>query len=338
MGAIWFSPKELPDHLHEIVGYKSGVAASIEQMADLLSGTGYDDDLLRSEESGIRIRSEDYDSLYYKLIHKIGVTEEPYEGVFGVMSALQELSKEHGQSFVMSISNIYQEGCIAGAKRAAKAGKNSIDPTPMLMETLKKHGEKGAKVLLEIISCYENHRKLSPNMHGRFNEWKGLVNLSDLFELQNSQMPTHGEFLDQRFINFLAENGEAIGKIHWRKFEELTAECFNQFGYKVELGPGSNDDGVDVRVWHPDVESAPHYIVQCKRQKKKVDKVTIKGLYADVLHEKAQQGLLVTTTELSPGAKHTIQARQYPIEEVNGSMVLSWVKALRTPGAGIVRV
>ncbi len=64
MGAIWFDKRDFADHLHEIIGYKSGVAASIEQMCDLLSGTGFDDEIVSSEEHGIRIRSEDYDTLY----------------------------------------------------------------------------------------------------------------------------------------------------------------------------------------------------------------------------------------------------------------------------------
>ncbi len=53
--------------------------------------------------------------------------------------------------------------------------------------------------------------------------------------------------------------------MHWRKFEELTAEYLQREGFNVELGPGINDDGVDVRIWKSTQnvhEEAPHIIVQ----------------------------------------------------------------------------
>ena len=129
--------------------------------------------------------------------------------------------------------------------------------------------------------------------------------------------------------------------MHWRKFEELTAEYFQKQGFNVELGPGTNDDGVDVRVWKPTQDrnnEAPHIIIQCKRQKHNVEKVVVKGLYADMLFQKAELGLVATTSELSPGAQKTIIARGYSIEEVDNNGVRKWLEALRTPGTGIVRI
>ena len=53
--------------------------------------------------------------------------------------------------------------------------------------------------------------------------------------------------------------------------------------------------------------------------------------------EKATYGVIVTTSELSPGAKTSISARGYAIEAVERNGVKSWLKKLRTPGTGIVR-
>jgi restriction system protein len=86
------------------------------------------------------------------------------------------------------------------------------------------------------------------------------------------------------------------------------------------------------------VEESPHILVQCKRQKAKVEKVVVKGLHADVSYESADYGLIVTTSELSPGARATIEARGYPIQEVDRSGLEKWLQTLRTPGTGIVRV
>lgn len=95
-----------------------------------------------------------------------------------------------------------------------------------------------------------------------------------------------------------------------------------------------------MRVWKLNTEPAekPLCLVQCKRQKDKIEKVVVKGLYADIEHEGAEYGVIVTTSELSLGAKNTISARGYPIQEVNRDALSKWLAILRSPGTGIVRV
>ena len=151
-----------------------------------------------------------------------------------------------------------------------------------------------------------------------------------LFESASLVTP-HGKYLDQRFIDFLAENFESIDDMHWRKFEGLSAEFFEREGARVEVGPGSNDDGVDLRVWWPDddQEKPAAVLVQCKREKSAVDKVTLKALYADVLHERASSGLIVTTQRLSPGAETTRTARSYPIDAADRATLRIWIDKMR---------
>lgn len=337
MARISFSPGNLSDHLHEIIGYKAGLATSIEQMCDLLSGTSYADSILKSEIDGIAIRSEDYEDLYYQLLYKIGVTNTPRPPLFTQSLFFTNRLKEKGFDYIADIQSIYGKHYELGVEIAIKNGQSSIDPRPMIAEVMDKYGKSGAKDLLELIQMYDTHFQNSPHTSGRWEEWKDIIDLNDLFDKYHPVV-SHGSFLDQRFLNFLSNNHAKLGDIHWRKFEELISECFSKSGYKVELGPGTNDDGVDIRVWKDTVQTHPEFIIQCKRYKTKIDKVTIKGLYADVLDAQAQTGLLVTTSEFSPGARTTISARKYPIKEVNGDKVSEWLKALRTPGTGIVRV
>ena len=82
----------------------------------------------------------------------------------------------------------------------------------------------------------------------------------------------------------------------------------------------------------------PHCLIQCKRQKEKIEKVVVKGLVADVQYEGAALGLVVTTSELSPGSRNTISARGYSIKEIDRKGLSGWLQKLRTPGTGIVRV
>ncbi len=94
-------------------------------------------------------------------------------------------------------------------------------------------------------------------------------------------------FFDQRFINYLSANFDTINQINWRKFEGLIAEFFDRSGFTVEIGPGRNDDGVDVRLWPKTYDNhlPPSMLVQCKRQKEKIEKVVVKVLYADIIKE-----------------------------------------------------
>jgi len=77
-------------------------------------------------------------------------------------------------------------------------------------------------------------------------------------------------------------------------------------------------------------------MVQCKRQTRKVERVVVKALYADMLAEGAGAGLVVTTSEISPGAASDIAARAYPITSANRAQVHQWIAAMRKPDAGIV--
>jgi restriction system protein len=156
----------------------------------------------------------------------------------------------------------------------------------------------------------------------------------------SEQLPTNEEhYFDQRFINYLGSQPDKLKDIHWRQFEGLTAEWFHRNGYEVELGSGRNDGGIDVRLWRHDTPpgAPPTIIVQCKREKRKVERVIVKALYADILEERANAGLVVTTNDISPGAASDISARAYPITAANRTQVLTWIQAMRKPDAGVVR-
>ena len=219
------------------------------------------------------------------------------------------------------------------------SNSKSIDPTPFVLKCFERYGAIGAKMALEQVEVIHLATTLNPHSIGRAVEWESSLNLSKLFE-GTIEKPECGKFIDQRFINYLGKNPNKLGDIHWRKFEELTAEFFEREGYKVALGTGGNDDGVDIRIWNQNSAPTkqPLYLVQCKRQKAKIEKVIVKGLHADVQHEGAKYGVVVTTSELSPGARNTIKARGYLIQEVNRNGLTQWLIKLRVSGTGIVRI
>lgn len=203
-------------------------------------------------------------------------------------------------------------------------------------EARRKHGLVGMGMAIDLIRELDATRVQSPWSIARRCEWKDTQALSDLFDSEDL-LTFYGQFFDQRFIDYLAKNFGEIDKINWRKFEGLTAEFFHRIGFSVELGPGRNDNGVDIRIWPEEGRSGlpPTALIQCKRTKGKIDKAVVKALWADVHHEKAEAGVIVTTSVLSPGAAKTCAARDYPINEANRETVKSWIEAMRTPGSGI---
>lgn len=340
MGGMWFDPEVLGDSLSETAGYKSGLALSIEEMCDHLTHTRYADLLRDSETQVVRIRSEDYEDLFYKLLHRIGYTKEEYDGDITGARLFHKYRGTELEPVNEGVLKLFTEIWPELIKKAMADGSKLIDPTPFLRSALERYGSKGADLALERIQLLDQGMRLSPHSGLRYTEWKSVEALLSLFK-GGSGDAEFGEFIDQRFVNYLIANHDRLSDMHWRKFEELTAEYFHRQGFTVELGPGANDDGVDVRVWkaeHNVKIDPPHILIQCNRQKAKIEKIVVKGLYADMQHYDAECGLIVTSSELSPGAKETILARRYSINEVDNSGLRMWLKALEKPGSGIVRI
>lgn len=338
MGSIIFAPESLADSLTETTGYKSGLALSVTELCDHLSGTRFPDIIQASEADAVRLRAEDYEELFYKLLHRIGYTSDEYDGdITGI--SLHHKYKDTAPDEWAGVTELFSMIMPGLLTETAVKGLKSIDPSPLLQTCFDKYGRLGLDMAMERITIINQGIHLSPHSILRYIEWTSSIKLSTLFK-GGSGEPEFGRFIDQRFINYLSKNQDRLSEMHWRKFEELAAEFYHSEGYQIQLGPGSNDDGVDVRVWKPGQATTdnPHCLIQCKRQKAKVEKVVIKGLHADVSFEGAEYGLIVTTSELSPGAKNTIAVRGYPIREVNRASLSGWLERLRTPGTGIVRV
>jgi restriction system protein len=339
MGGMNFGPGALADGLSETAGYKAGLTLSIEELCDHLTGTNYPDIIRDSEEFGTRLRSEDFEALFYKLLHRIGYTKDEYDGDYTGAKRIHKYRREGFEREYEGMLKIFNEVSMEQIRQRSSTEPKPIDLTSFVVKCYKDFGEVGYQMALEQVEVITRGISLSPHSQFRAVNWTAPLALRKLFT-GTADAPQLGKFIDQRFINYLSNNIDRLPEMHWRKFEELTAEFFHREGYKVELGPGSNDDGVDVRVWRRGANPTdnPLCLVQCKRQKAKVERVIVKGLYADVKHEEAEYGVIVTTSELSPGSRTTIAARGYPVKEVERVGVSKWLTALRSPGTGIIRL
>ncbi len=335
MGGIWLSRIELLTTASEIVGRKAGLALNRQRVYELTPSETAD---IWSGPDGeiVRVRSEEIEQLVADLLFKVGNIPSPSIAPMGVR--LFHKYKKDATKFAIlkDVLGIFPEEMTAAMNEAATRGTKAIDPTHFVERSEDLHGVDGALMALELIGDLDQQMHRDPWSSYRRVEWVDMAELEDLFRSE-SLTTTYGEFFDQRFIDFLAANFLEIDNVNWRKFEGLTAEFFSRVGFRVDVGPGRNDGGVDLRLWpEPSRPGAPPaVIVQCKRQKKAIEKVIVKALYADVLAEKAESGLIVTTSALAPGAQAVCTARAYPVSAADRTALKAWIAAMRTPDAGV---
>jgi hypothetical protein len=167
------------------------------------------------------------------------------------------------------------------------------------------------------------------NERRKHKPWDGIVQLDRLFE--GEQIPDDPTvYLDQRYIDYLAKNSEEMRQMHWRNFERLTTEFFRRQKYEVDLGPGTKDGGVDVRVWTDKEAKAgpPLMLIQCKRTKDVVGIETVKAFWTDVLFERAERGLIATTAAVSRDSKKVCEVRQWPMGFAEGDKIQQWARSM----------
>jgi restriction system protein len=330
--AINISTSDFYESLVEFLGYKSGL---VVDRSDVIMMLKEDEQLsefgVLEEGSWIRIRSEVYEEITEYLLYRVGRLEQRSNAPPGVAMfhkykknpKMLAIVQDVGEEFVRHL-----ESTLADPKTT------SIDPTPFVSAMEAKHGLDGAIIAYNFMESLHVYLVRSPWGQPAA-QYENTIELKGLFDSEGLA-PFYGKFVDQRYIDFLYKNFERIDGINWRKFEALTGEFFDREGFYVELGPGRNDDGVDVRLWpkQPAADQPPTVVVQCKRQKAMVEKIVVKALYADVLSEKARSGLIVTTSKLSVGAQKVLKARQYPIEQADRDTLKEWVTNMRKPGDG----
>lgn len=335
MSGIWISRMELITTTSEIVGYKSGLALTREELTRFVPDdiSSYWDG---QDEDTIRIRSEEFEHLIATVLYGVGNIPSPSIAPPGIALFHKYKNKKNVYKIFEDILKIFPEHMRQGMEKAMESGKKSIDPTPFIEEAHKRHGIQGAKIALELLQDVALATHRSPWSSIRRIEWIDTAQLEDLFKSE-SLSTYYGSFIDQRYIDYLSSNFKDIDNINWRKFEGLTCEYFERLGYYVEIGEGRDDGNIDARLWpkQEDSKSAPTVIVQCKRQKQKVGKVVVKALWADIINENAKTGLIVTTNSLSPGAVKVCTARGYPIDQAKREHLRTWIQMMRTPKKGI---
>jgi restriction system protein len=319
--------------ISEIVGYKSGVALSRDEISQHLPD--YNNYWLGKDESPMLIRYEEYEEVISRLLHAIGNIPNPFVNFPGIAMFHKyksdpkrlEIYENVMKAFIDQFKNI-------GNKSSGKFEFNYDGFFDEITKT--KYPKLALDMSKELFEEFRLYQHVSPLSLFRQVDWKDEVELNRLFKEEDLSY-NHGKFFDQRFIDYLNKNFDSIDKINWRQFEGLVSEYFHKKGYYVEIGRGRNDDNIDARVWPKEelVNMPPTIIIQCKREKEKVGKIVVKALYADILDINSRIGLIVTTNSLSPGAITIRNARSYPIIEINRNTLKKWINKMRSPYTGV---
>ncbi len=337
MGSIHFSPGSLPETVAEIVGFKAGLALSGQEIEQHISKDEFREYWRSSLEGSLRIRSEEFEALVLNIFKNLGnISDDSPMSLTArlLISDSEPISKKiRGQ-----VVDIILKWLPDATTKAAGSHSKTIDPTSVLVDIKKKFNREGVEFAIKYLHALNERMHRNPWSGIRRIDWSDVEELRSLFESE-SLTTKYGNFVDQRFIDYLQENQRQLGAIHWRKFEGLTAEFFAREGFHVVIGKGRADGGVDIRVW-PDAKRAenspPLILIQCKRQKDDVEQVIVKALWADVIAEGATSGLIVTTSRVAPGAKRVCTARSYPIKAIERETLGAWLDAMRTPLTGYV--
>jgi restriction system protein len=242
MGTIRTSEGSLLDMVSEEVACSCGVLLTDNNVQVIASR--YDiadfDGLSRGENRLIRIRPEEFEDAVLNVRRAIGNLLDTKPGMFILMDKVAEMNKRGIDA--LRIAEVYIE--------ISKSGKYTTLTDEAQEEIISVSSAKAVHVYEFLITVDDMQQRELNFLYRRMkrSDWNGTVALDNLF--QGEDIPNDpGVHLDQRFADYLAQNGEDMEKIHWRNFERLVTEFFCRRGYEVELGLGTKDGGRDIRVW-----------------------------------------------------------------------------------------
>lgn len=324
MGAIVWSLQNCINAILDVVIIKTGLVVTDEYLLDILQEEFPDshfDRYAESSELGIRVRSEDFDMYCWKVRQRLGELENISPLFVEDIDKCMEWMEE-GIDYIGCVRQIMN----LAAEQFDRNNPQLVDPRP-IVETLLDENKYPWEVIKQAFNDILHQQQMSNNITPTEEIlWDGGISLKNLFEKEHIPLK-EDEFIDQKFINFLQANPQELEFMHWRNFERLTAEFFNRQGYEIELGPGSNDGGVDIRVYNKTEKDKPYIIIQCKRHKEsnEVKIETVKSFYTDVAFEEAKKGLIATTSKVAAGVKKVVSIRKYPLEFAENKEVVEWV-------------
>ena len=159
-----------------------------------------------------------------------------------------------------------------------------------------------------------------------FKKLKGIAapKLADLIAVRPIQSLSR---MDKRFVDaeeVIIDSSTNLASMDWKEFEHLVRELFEKEfssnGGEVKVTQSSRDGGVDAIAYDPDILRGGKIVIQAKRYTNTVGLSAVRGFWGTTIHEGANKGILVTTSDYGPDAYEF--ANDKPITLINGQNLL----------------
>ena len=127
-------------------------------------------------------------------------------------------------------------------------------------------------------------------------------------------------------FELLSEKPEYLNKLSWREFEILIYELLRKQGFGVELGPGTGDGGVDIRMLQRNPIGDILTAVQVKRYRpdRKIKLQAVQALHGAALADNLQSSIFVTTSDYLPSGRNFAARQNVPMKLLTSADVRRW--------------
>ena len=167
-------------------------------------------------------------------------------------------------------------------------------------------------------SAFLSHRQESHKDYGKYVSYKKACVEYALIRQEEERCERERQQAQQTEINRKKRlNEEWWRSLDGNSFEKELADFLRHKGFAVRWLGGSGDGGIDLVI----ASAGKRIIVQCKAHRRFISPGAVRDLYGTLLHEKADEGWLVTTSGFYSGARAFAQDK--PIRLLTICEVLS---------------
>jgi HJR/Mrr/RecB family endonuclease len=132
----------------------------------------------------------------------------------------------------------------------------------------------------------------------------------------------------QKLIKSVYEDNEEIYRVDHFDFEVMIAELLREKGFIVHLTKKTRDGGKDIIALHDtNGLGLNKYLIECKRLRadRPVDINVVKNLCYTVNHEKANKGIIFTSSYFTKDAYKIKEIEKNILDFKDGVHILSWI-------------
>lgn len=216
-------PNKFATFFGDRIGFKSGLALSREEIVEHIGNTNPIAPAITSmKDDPIPLRTNEIEDAFQLLLQKLGCIEQKFVGHGPTLLWEKYHSDSEKRDHLQRVLTLLGSYHFDKGKRALSDGFNKLAFYELVQASL----PRGAHAIaIELVGLIELSERASPWdwFPARQIDWRQTIDLRNLFKSESLDT-MYGSFFDQCFVNYLSENFEKLGEIHWRQFEALAAE------------------------------------------------------------------------------------------------------------------